>query len=120
MRDQKPDQKPDWKSAISVEVHVHGLVNVDCVSCMYQHGPLPPSTSHRPLSPLRGEVLTVCTCANISVKWKIILAKNTELSFAIDSSSDLTCRTLLEYYFSDVGVPFSKCTVKQKSNKLIC
>ena len=57
---------------------------------------------------------------NISVKWKIILAKNTELSFAIDSSSDLTCRTLLEYYFSDVGVPFSKRTVKQKSNKLIC
>ena len=39
--------------------------------------------------------------------------------FELDSSDDLTGRTLLGYYFSDVAVSFSKRTIQQKGNKSI-
>ena len=37
----------------------------------------------------------------------------------LNSSEDLTCRTLLGCYFSDMAASFSKCTVLQKGNKSI-
>ena len=71
-----------------------------------------------PPHPRRGLVHTVCACAKYPVIFfvksfvhflvrmrKIILTKNTEFSL-LDSSEDLTCRTLLGYYISDVEVSF--------------
>ena len=39
--------------------------------------------------------------------------------FELDSSDDLTYRTLLGYYFQTWQYHFSKCTVQQKGNKLV-
>ena len=50
---------------------------------------------------------------------KVILTKSTEHSLKWDSSDDLTSRTLLRYYFSDVAVSLFQSTVQQKGNKSI-
>ena len=57
----------------------------------------------RPLPLRRGLVLTICTCAN---NYSIILYINQEYRtyFEMDSSGNLTCRILLEYYFSGDAV----------------
>ena len=76
-------------------------------------------------SPLRrGLVHTVCTCVLAIFHKKklhalIVRMRNiiTNHTFQIDSSGNLTCRILLEYYFSDIS---SKLTLKQKGNKSIC
>ena len=45
-----------------------------------------------------------------------ILTKNTELS---DSSDDLTCKTLLGYYFADLAVSFFQKYSQTDGNKSI-
>ena len=50
---------------------------------------------------------------------KVTLTKSTKHSLKWDSSDDLTSRTLLRYYFSDVAVSLFQSTVQQKGNKSI-
>ena len=87
-----------------------------------------PTLIPSPFPPRKGRVLTVCACAKYSVSFVDLPCQYAEdytnqeyrAFFEINSSGNLTCRILLEYYFSDVTVSFSKFTVKQKGNKLIC
>ena len=78
------------------------------------------ASSPGPSPPRRGLVHTVCACAKysalFSVKKKLralpcpyvedYTNQEYRAFFEIDSSDDLTCRTLLGYYFSDVAVSF--------------
>ena len=97
-------------------------VRVCVCMCMYMHVSwhvLELASFSGPSPPRRGLVHTACTKYSVTFSMKsfahflvhmrkIILTKNTELScnYIIILQRDLTCRTLLGYYLSDMAASF--------------
>ena len=88
----------------------HGMYKYMLVIAVFMVGSFP-----GPSPPRRGLVHSVCSCAKYFPQKLCALPcpyaedyTNYEYRafFELDSSNDLTCRTLLGYYFSEVAVSF--------------